>query len=137
MGKTDQDRKSNIDLLRFVCMLMVVSLHYFGWGGINNAENTSQINYLISNGLSVFCRVAVNCFYMISGYFIRKSNDEITPKYVGNAAFKLYKKIWIYSVLIFFVAIVGRIVKFSIKGLLKAFFRSCQIYGGLLRFFCC
>lgn len=35
MKKEDKIRKSNIDLLRFVCMLMVVSLHYFGWGGGN------------------------------------------------------------------------------------------------------
>lgn len=35
MKKEDKIRKSNIDLLRFVCMLMIVSLHYFGWGGGN------------------------------------------------------------------------------------------------------
>lgn len=33
MGSTTKERKPNIDLLRLVCMLMVVSLHYFGWGG--------------------------------------------------------------------------------------------------------
>lgn len=91
-------------------------------GGVNSAEETSKINYLISCVLSVFCRVAVNCFYMISGFFIRKSNDEITPQYIGNVVFKQYKKIWLYSVLIFFVAIIGKIVEFSANGFLNALF---------------
>lgn len=92
MGSTAKERKSNIDLLRFVCMLMVVSLHYFGWGGINHAEEASRFNYLLTSGLSVFFRVAVNCFYVFSEFFICISNDEITPKYIGNAVFKQYKK---------------------------------------------
>lgn len=44
MQKETKVRKSNIDLLRFVCMLMVVSLHYFGWR-VTNSANTSKINY--------------------------------------------------------------------------------------------
>lgn len=31
MGSSAKERKSNIDLLRFVCVLMVASLHYLGW----------------------------------------------------------------------------------------------------------
>ena len=33
MVSMERKRESNIDFLRFICMLMVVSLHYFGWGG--------------------------------------------------------------------------------------------------------
>ncbi len=29
----DIKRNTNIDFLRIVCMMMVVSMHYFGWGG--------------------------------------------------------------------------------------------------------
>lgn len=43
MGSTAKERKSNIDLLRFVCMLMVVSLHYFGWGGNKPCRGSIQI----------------------------------------------------------------------------------------------
>ena len=122
MGNAGPKRESNIDLLRFVCMLMVVSLHYFGWGGVTNATETSKFNYLISCGLSVFCRVAVNCFYMISGFFIRANDDEITFEYVWNTIFKLYRKLWEYSVLIFIVAVIGGATKFNIKGLVDSFF---------------
>lgn len=94
----------------------------FRMGGVSHADATSKFNYLLTSGLSVFCRVAVNCFYVISGFFISKSSDEITPKYILDAVFKQYKKIWIYSVLIFIVAIVGKTVKFSVNGLLNALF---------------
>ena len=26
-------RSANLDLLRIICMMMVVSMHYFAWGG--------------------------------------------------------------------------------------------------------
>lgn len=64
----------------------------FGVVGINHVEEASRFNYLLTSGLSVFFRVAVNCFYVFSEFFICISNDEITPKYIGNAVFKQYKK---------------------------------------------
>lgn len=64
-------RTANMDLLRIVCMMMVVSMHYFGWGGINgSAANLTPLNFLSSASISVFCRVAVNCFFMLSGFFL-------------------------------------------------------------------
>lgn len=104
MKKEDKIRKSNIDLLRFVCMLMVVSLHYFGWGGVTNSANTSKINYLLSCGLSVFCRVAVNCFYMISGYFIIDAQGDITAKRILKPVVKQYKEVWIFSCILFIIS---------------------------------
>lgn len=97
----------------------VSSLFWMGGGG---AANTTKLNYVIACGLSVFCRVAVNCFYMISGSFIRENNNEVTLKNVGDAVFKQYKKVWMYSVLIFFAATVGRVIKFSLNGMLDALF---------------
>lgn len=30
-----KERNQGIDYLRLTCMMMVVSMHYFGWGGSN------------------------------------------------------------------------------------------------------
>ena len=65
-------RNSNIELLRILCMLMVVVLHFN-----NNGANTGIVNMpatltpSLSWGFLVesFCIVAVNCFVLISGYF--------------------------------------------------------------------
>ena len=68
-------RNSNIELLRIVCMLMVVVLHFN-----NNGANTGIVNMpeeltsRLTWGFLVesFCLVAVNCFVLISGYFAIK-----------------------------------------------------------------
>ncbi len=68
-------RNSNIELLRIICMLMVVVLHFN-----NNGANTGIVNMpevltgRLTWGFLVesFCIVAVNCFVLISGYFAIK-----------------------------------------------------------------
>ena len=65
-------RNSNVELLRILCMLMVVVLHFN-----NNGANTGIVNMpsvltpSLSWGFLVesLCIVAVNCFVLISGYF--------------------------------------------------------------------
>lgn len=67
-----QERNSNIELLRILCMLMVVVLHFN-----NNGANTGIVNMpevlttRLSWGFLVesFCIVAVNCFVLVSGFF--------------------------------------------------------------------
>ena len=65
-------RNSNIELLRIICMLMVMLLHFnnlganYGLLGMNKQLNFQYINgYLIES----LCIVAVNCFVLISGFF--------------------------------------------------------------------
>ena len=75
LRKMSQIRNSNIELLRIVCMLMVVVLHFN-----NNGANTGIVNMpevltgRLTWGFLVesFCIVAVNCFVLISGYFAIK-----------------------------------------------------------------
>ena len=65
-------RNSNIELLRILCMLMVLILH-FNNNCVNvgltsfpeNLTNELKWGFLLES----FCIVAVNCFVLISGYF--------------------------------------------------------------------
>lgn len=100
-----KERNQGIDYLRLTCMMMVVSMHYFGWGGVINSSETSKLNFIIASGISVFCRVAVNCFILITGYFISEDNSEIQMKKITIPIKKHYKKIWFYSVFIFLLCI--------------------------------
>lgn len=43
-------RNTSMDLLRIICMMMVVSMHYLEWG----ASNAATINFLAASSLSVF-----------------------------------------------------------------------------------
>lgn len=116
----DMKRNANIDCLRIVCMMMVVSMHYFGWGGVNDLPETSQLNFILASGIGVFCRVAVNCFYMISGYFIKENSEEVSFSQIIKSIVKQYKKIWFYSIFLFWLGYVLSLNSFSWKGLLGA-----------------
>lgn len=70
-------RNYSIDLVRFICMLMVVTGHYFLYGGLRTAESTSQLNMMSANILSSLSRVAVNTFFLITGYFAFKNQGNI------------------------------------------------------------
>lgn len=67
-----RERYSNIELLRILCMLMVVILHFNNHCANPDLlgfpdELTSQYRWGFL--IECFCIVAVNCFVLISGYF--------------------------------------------------------------------
>ncbi len=67
-------RQANFELLRIVAMFMIIALHYLVKGGIAVpfAENDSSVNY-VAWLIEAFCIVAVNCYILISGYFLAES----------------------------------------------------------------
>ena len=89
-------------------------------GGVTNSANTSKINYLLSGGLSVFCRIDVNCFYTINGYFIIDAQGDITAKRILKPAVKQYKEIWVFSCILFLVSILLIPETLSLKGIVYA-----------------
>ena len=84
-------------MLRLICMWFVVCIHYVGWGGIAGADNVPVLNLAFSGGVAVAFNCAVNCFYMISGYFI--SGNE-TLQRIGRRALKVWVPTFLYSVTI-------------------------------------
>ena len=72
-------RKSNFELLRLVAMMMVITVHYIGWGGAANNTEIGEVNFFIAGILAVLSQVCVNCFYLISGYFL-KTGENINWK---------------------------------------------------------
>lgn len=61
-------RQGNIELLRIVCMLFVLIIH-FNLNVILRNENTSVLMNNMALVVYSFVVVAVNCFVLISGYF--------------------------------------------------------------------
>lgn len=65
-----KQRDNGLDLLRILCMLMVVSLHYYGHGSLIGGQLADgSPNWFLGNLLYPFSLVAVNCFVLLSGYF--------------------------------------------------------------------
>lgn len=113
----EKERNRNLDLLRIVSMLMVVFQHAFGWGGLLNDVTPAYgtANWYICQIGEAFCLVAVNCFVLISGYFLCTSQFKL-KKWFSIWGQALFYSVGIYLIL----AIVrGEATEFSIKELLK------------------
>ncbi len=63
-------RQENIELLRVISMAMVITSHCLGHGGILSSYSFGEAGYFLFNLLLSFCSVAVNCFVLITGYFM-------------------------------------------------------------------
>lgn len=72
--RMSRKRQANFELLRIVAMFMIIALHYLVKGDIAVpfVKNDSVVNY-IAWLIEAFCIVAVNCYVLISGYFMVES----------------------------------------------------------------
>ena len=67
-------RQSNFELLRIVAMFMIIALHYLVKGNVAApwSESRTLVNYTAWL-VEAFCIVAVNCYVLLSGYFLVES----------------------------------------------------------------
>ncbi len=67
-------RQVNFELLRIVAMLMIIVLHYLNMGQIflPYGADASLRNH-VAGLIESFCIVGVNCYVLISGYFMTES----------------------------------------------------------------
>ena len=89
-----RERNYGIDLLRIVSMMMVVTLHVLGHGGILKSATALSLNYELVWALEILCYCAVNCYALISGYVGVDSKFKLT-----NIAL-IWLQVVFYSVLL-------------------------------------
>lgn len=72
-------RNSNIELLRIICALMIVAHHYslHGMGAAWNYDYVPLAKMYVEF-LGMFGKLAVNVFFIISGYFLVNSKFRIS-----------------------------------------------------------
>lgn len=88
-------RQANFELLRIVAMLMIIVLHYLNKGYLITAYtiDSSAVNYA-AHFIEAFCIVAVNCYVLLSGYFLVES------AWKPGRVVSLVAQILFYSILI-------------------------------------
>lgn len=116
MSSSVKNRVPGADLLRIVCMLMILTSHFFVHGGVLGALSPGEPYFVICWIIEAFCYVMVNCYALITGYFQSQTNFKLKKLLLlwGQIAF------WsggLYLVLSF----TGR-VDFSWSGFLNAAF---------------
>lgn len=118
MGKAK--RKSGIELLRIIIMFQIVILHLFDYGKLTEFANKNAGMFdNVFDGIWVLCRMPVDVFMLITGYFLVTS--EFNLKKVFDKGKKVYLIMLFYSLVlsgIFFAVTPGLI---SVPEVFKAF----------------
>ena len=116
MGTTSQ-RKSNIELLRIVAMLLIVAHHFVLHGGFAFSTEEITVNRLWIQFWQMGGKAGVNLFVLISGYFLIRSNFVKI-----NRVLKMYWQIFLYSLPLFLLFVAVGLESFSVKEALRSAF---------------
>ena len=106
------DRQSNLELYRIIFMYLIVIHHY---------EFAKNLVYAIAGGWG---KLGINCFVLITGYFMCRSNITI-KKFV-----KLLAEVLFYSIVIFSIFCICGYESFQIKLFVKCVFPFYDISTG-------
>ena len=109
-------RDTGLDLLRIISMIMVVCIHTVGWGGlVEGALVPGTANWYLGNAMQTLSLQAVNCFVLISGYFL------CTAKFRLSKLASTWMQAAFYSVGIYLVLALVHVggTQFSLKELIK------------------
>lgn len=120
MVSTNTNRNYGLDALRIISMLMVVALHVLGTGGFEKSDivSVSVFSFVIRS----FARVAVNCYILISGFFLCQKSFKL------SRVTSTYVQTWFYSVFTFLFLVLINGIAFSkgmfVKSLLPFTFKN-------------
>lgn len=113
-------RDSNLELFRIITMLLIVAHHYVVNSGLTAPDGPIFAEPLSSDSLYLLLigawgKIGINCFVLITGYFMCKS--EIT----ATKFFKLLFEIMFYKIIIGLIFIISDYQTFEWKSFLKLF----------------
>jgi hypothetical protein len=95
-----KQRESNLELYRIICMLMIVAHHYVVNSGLTGDDGFLVTEPTAPNSLflalfGAWGKTGINCFLMITGYFM------CTSKITLRKFVKLMAQIYLYKLLLF------------------------------------
>ena len=113
-----QPRSSNLELYRIMCMLMIVAHHFIVNSGVAALDgpitgNSPSVNSIFLLLLGAWGKTGINCFLMITGYFMCKSEISI------RKFLKLLLQIYFYKIVIFAILSAAGYEAFTLMRLLK------------------
>jgi hypothetical protein len=111
-------RCSNLELYRIFVMLLIVAHHYVVNSGLIDIDGPIYANPLAGKSLFYECfgawgKTGVNCFVLITGYFMCKSHITV-KKFI-----KLFAEMMFYRVIIWIIFLFSGVEKFSVKDFFK------------------
>lgn len=106
-------RNSNLELYRVIVMILIIAHHYFVHSGIDLSSNPASMNSLYLSLFGMWGKTGINCFVLITGYFMCTSSITL-KKFL-----KLILEIYFYKILIFIVFWICGYESISLKSLMQ------------------
>lgn len=99
-------RNSNLELFRIIVMLLIVAHHYVVNSGLHNVLRDADPSLATISMLlfGAWGKTGINCFIMITGYFMCQSNISL------KKLLKLYLQITFYAILFYVIFCWGGII---------------------------
>lgn len=116
MNTEKKQRYLGLDYLRIFSMLLIILLHSIDHSGVDHAWIPGTFSYYAENYLFIITKVCVNCFVMISGYFLVQSKFTIKKLIV------LWIEVVFYSLIIKIVCIATGNISFLPVSLISCLF---------------
>jgi len=135
---TKLPRSSNLELYRIVCMLMIVAHHYVVNSGLMSDDGPLKTDSLASNSVFLWLfgawgKTGINCFVMITGYFM------CTLQITMRKFLKLLLQIYLYKLLLFSLFLLAGYESFDLLRIFKLLMPFWGLHddfaGGFLMFY--
>lgn len=131
-----QERISNLELYRIIVMLLIVAHHYVVNSGLLDVMNKEPLSYnsIFFYLFGAWGKTGINCFVLITGYFMCKSSITV-QKFL-----KLLLEVLFYNILIYLLFVISGYESFSYNGFLQLiparYVADCFISCFLLFYLC-
>ena len=124
-------RQVNFELLRILCMYMIVVGHCLFHGRVTAKLGYGTVNYFLSYLIQSFSVVHVNCFVMLAGYF------AIDREFQSGRILRLWRQVAFYSMMICLVwgcwkGVTGRDVLTAVLPISSRNYWFASVYMGLV-----
>lgn len=119
-------RRSNLELYRIIVMLLIVTHHYVVNSGLMNimSEDPASFQSLYLYLIGMWGKTGINCFVLITGYFMCRSNITL------RKFLKLFLEVMFYNIMIWAIFVATGYESFSIKMMLKDVLPITSIHNG-------
>ncbi len=117
-GNSVKMRSSNLEVFRIISMLLIIAHHYVVNSGLMAADGPIYADLWSFESLFLLVfggwgKTGINCFLLITGYFMCKS--QITIK----KFLKFLLEVEFYKIVIYFIFIISGYAQFDLAGFIK------------------
>ena len=111
-------RDSNLELYRIICMIMIVAHHYLVNSGLKSTGGPMTTDFTSANSIfmtffGAWGKTGINCFLMITGYFMCSSKITLR-KFI-----KLMGQVYLYKILIYPIFLIAGYESLTVFRLIK------------------